>query len=379
MTDAAVQEREQEHTNGAIEGAVVEPESKELVARAGELPAPVMRRGITEGQWRMLFNLFPGARPDSALMVWDYCKARNLDPMKKPCHIVQMDVKVGNTWVKRDVVMPGIYEYRITAHRTNTYLGHSKPLYGPLAKISEVEAPEFCEMTFYRWHPEAKRIIEFPVTVFFSEVVATTRDGHANARWTKAPRQMLTKCTEAAGLREGWPEEFGGEPTAEEMEGREIVVEAVRPEPPVEPVRRSEKAAAATPVEPVASTKPGEPQPAVEEPQTKPAAPAPPAVVASEPKSIFTPTGPMQVTKKVRIDNTAVIDKKKYGVEVYEISGIADPGIGSVWLTTSFELYRQAASCEGTGSKFHVSWHQAKVKDGAKDKTVKVITGLEAD
>jgi hypothetical protein len=62
----------------------------------------------------------------------------------------------------------------------------------------------------------------YPVKVWFSEVVATTRDGAANERWSKAPIQMLTKCTEAAGLREAFPEEFGGEHTAEEMEGRRL-------------------------------------------------------------------------------------------------------------------------------------------------------------
>src|SRR6266542_2496358 len=88
-----------------------------LVVRGPELPEPVVRRGITEAKWRMLFNLYPGARADSALMVWDYCQARKLDPMKKPCHIVPMDVKdAQGNWTKRDVVMPGIYEYRITAH-----------------------------------------------------------------------------------------------------------------------------------------------------------------------------------------------------------------------------------------------------------------------
>lgn len=202
----------------------------QLAKKTEALPDAVQRRGITESLWRMLFNLYPGAKPDSALMVWDYCKARGLDPMKKPCHIVPMDYKDdGGNWKKRDIVMPGIYEYRITAHRTQTYLGHSKPVYGETIKYAGVDAPEWCEMTFYRWHPGAQRVIEFPVQVFFSEVVATNRDGGANARWTRAPRQMLTKCTEAAGLREGWPEEFGGEATAEELEGHP----SIAPDAPV--------------------------------------------------------------------------------------------------------------------------------------------------
>jgi len=187
-----------------------------------QLPAPVARRNIGEAQWRTLANnLFPGAKSESVLMVWDYCIARRLDPMKKPCHIVPM--KVGGQW--RDVVMPGIYEYRTTANRTGEYLGHSRPVYGPAIDYLGVEAPEFCELTVYRWNPKAGQRAEYPVVVRFSEVVATKWDDKrgervVNERWTKAPLQMLTKCTEAAALREAFPDELGGEHTAEEMEGQ---------------------------------------------------------------------------------------------------------------------------------------------------------------
>jgi phage recombination protein Bet len=187
-----------------------------------KLPPAVARRGINDAQWRTLMNnLFPGAKGESVLMVWDYCVARKLDPMKKPCHIVPM--RVGDSW--RDVVMPGIYEYRTTANRTGEYLGHSKPVYGPEIEYLGVKAPEYCELTVYRWNAKAQQKCEFPVQVKFAECVATAWDKEAkgpkvNARWTKAPQQMLTKCTEAAGLREAFPDELGGEPTAEEMEGQ---------------------------------------------------------------------------------------------------------------------------------------------------------------
>jgi len=195
------------------------------------LPEPVLRRGITEPQWRTLANnLFPGADPKSVLMVWDYCIARKLDPMKKPCHIVPMEVKDAKTgnygW--RDVVMPGIYEHRTTATRTGVYLGHSAVEYGPLVEYLGVGAPEWCAMTMYRWNPEAKMRAEFPVRVLFREAVAVTKDRKsgewkANSRWSKAPVQMLTKCAEAAGLREAFPDEIGGEQTAEEMDGQRAV------------------------------------------------------------------------------------------------------------------------------------------------------------
>ena len=194
------------------------------------LPEPVARRGITEYQWRTLANnLFPGANPRSVLMVWDYCAARGLDPMKKPCHIVPMEVKDANgDYAWRDVVMPGIYEYRITAHRTGDYLGHEKPIYGPDIEAFGVKAPDWCEFTAYRWNHKAREKVPYTVQVFFSEVVATRKDKKtgefvANSRWSRAPRQMLAKCAEAAALREAFPEEIGGEPTAEEMDGQRAI------------------------------------------------------------------------------------------------------------------------------------------------------------
>jgi phage recombination protein Bet len=197
-----------------MNAAVVEFQEKPL-------PPAVARRGISEYQWRTMMNLFPGAKGESVLMVWDYCTARSLDPLKKPCHIVPMDVN----GVYRDVVMPGIYELRTTAMRTALYMGHSKPEYGPEIEHKGVKAPEWCSMTIYRWSPAAGQRTEFPVTAYFTESVGTRWDKEskshkANARWTKAPRQMLTKCTEAAGLREAFPDELGGEHAAEEMEGQ---------------------------------------------------------------------------------------------------------------------------------------------------------------
>jgi phage recombination protein Bet len=194
-----------------------------------QLPAPVARRGITEPQWMALRNLFPGARGESVVLAYDYCVARRLDPFKKPCHIVPMNVKDVklDKYIWRDVVMPGIYEYRTTAHRTGEYLGHSIPEYGPMKEYKGVTAPEWCAITVYRWNPKAHLKAEFPVRIEFHEIAVTKRDGNLNDRWSSAPKMQLTKCTEAAALREGFPEELGGTHTVEEMEGRVIEGSAV--------------------------------------------------------------------------------------------------------------------------------------------------------
>lgn len=201
------------------------------VVEQKQLPEPVARRGISEAQWRTLANnLFPGADSNSVLMVWDYCVARKLDPMKKPCHIVPMmvrDAKSGDR-VWRDVVMPGIYEYRTTAMRTGFYLGQSDPEFGPIVDFLGVKAPEWCRVVVYRWNDLAKQRGEFPARVMFSEAAATAKDKktgelYVNDRWTKAPQQMLEKCAEAAALRKAFPDELGGTHTGDEMVGQEII------------------------------------------------------------------------------------------------------------------------------------------------------------
>jgi phage recombination protein Bet len=192
-----------------------------------KLPAPVAKRGIDEAQWRTLCNsLYPGANPQSVLLLIDYCRARGLDPLKRPAHIVPMEVKDAKTgtYTWRDVILPGIYELRTTAMRTSKYCGHSTPEYGPAVTVYGVTAPEWCAITFYRLHPlVGEPAIPFPIRVYFREVCATTKDKNskdlkANAR--RAPVQMLTKCAEAAGLREAFPDELGGEQTAEELDGQ---------------------------------------------------------------------------------------------------------------------------------------------------------------
>lgn len=190
--------------------------------QARTLSTQLQERGISNGAWHTLSkSLYPGARTESILLVIDYCKARGLDPMKKPAHIVPMEVRDAKSgdYQWQDVVLPGIYELRTTAQRTGEYMGHSKPEYGPDIEFKSVKAPEYCSFTVYRWNQKAQMKGEYPVTVYFTETVGLKKGGAVNSRWSKAPRQMLTKCAEAAALREAFPDELGGQMTHEEMEG----------------------------------------------------------------------------------------------------------------------------------------------------------------
>ena len=183
----------------------------------------IAERGIPDTTWNTLAKtLYPDASMNSVLMVWDYCSARKLDPLKKPVHIVPMRVKQGDDWVTRETIVPGIYEYRITAQRTGEYCGHDKPIFGDDIEVYGVKAPEWCEITAYRWNDKAQSKVPYTVRIYFREVCGTRKDKQgnltANGRWERAPIQMLVKCTEAAVLREAFPEEIGGIPTMEEIE-----------------------------------------------------------------------------------------------------------------------------------------------------------------
>ena len=197
----------------------------------------------------MRASLYPGAKPDSIRMVMGYCAARNLDPLRKPVHIVPMWVKEpgSDKGAMQDVVMPGIALYRIEAARTGEYAGKSEPIFGPmltqrLANV-EVSFPAWCKVTVYRMVNGQR--CEFTALEYWLENYATAkRDTDApNAMWKKRAFGQLAKCAEAQALRMAFPEATGGEATAEEMEGKVLEPRAVEnlaaasaapPAPPVE-------------------------------------------------------------------------------------------------------------------------------------------------
>ena len=181
----------------------------------------------------MRASLYPGAKPDSIRMVMGYCAARNLDPLRKPVHIVPMWVKEPGTdkGAMQDVVMPGIALYRIEAARTGEYAGKSEPIFGPMftQKLggADVSFPLWCKVTVYRMVNGQR--CEFTALEYWLENYATAkRDTDApNAMWKKRAFGQLAKCAEAQALRMAFPEATGGEATAEEMEGKVLEPRAV--------------------------------------------------------------------------------------------------------------------------------------------------------
>ncbi|CAI0698687.1 TPA: phage recombination protein Bet [Serratia fonticola] len=199
------------------------------------LPAAVISMGIDEPTWNALKNsIYPGARDDSVVMAVSYCKARQLDPLMKPVHLVPMSVKdaITNRYETRDVVMPGIGLYRIQADRSGNHAGDKEPEFGPdvtktLGNV-EVTFPEWCQYTVLKERPDGS-ISEYHAKEYWLENYATAgKDTQApNAMWKKRPYGQLAKCAEAQALRKAWPE-VGQQPTAEEMEGKALDINDVK-------------------------------------------------------------------------------------------------------------------------------------------------------
>jgi len=231
--------------------------SNEIQTIENSLAVALKNKGITEEIWGALNeSVFPGAEAQSILLAWDYCKARSLDILKKPVHIVPMNVKDAKTgrYGYRDVIMPGIAEARITAYRTGEYVGQEPAVFGEMVDLTfgnvKVKAPEFCTVTVYRLIRGEKA--PFPHTEYFEEAAATKKDGGLNSMWNTRKRGQLSKCAEAGALRKAFPEELGGLNTAEGMEGREkqsdtemrTVTKRAKVEPFKEPAQLEEKPAA---------------------------------------------------------------------------------------------------------------------------------------
>lgn len=214
---------------------------------------------IDKPAWRVLCEMiFPAAKSaESILMALSYCKSRNLDIMKRPVHIVPMWSSEKKTMV--ETVWPGISELRTTAFRTSQFAGLSTTEFGPdvtkmfkgketfyenkqkRVRDSEVELtyPEWARIDCYRI-VNGERVLWAGPTVYWMETYAkaSSKSSLPNAMWQQRPRGQLEKCAEAATYRRVFPEEFGSDFTAEEMEGQiwqgsgPIIDHDDAPEPP---------------------------------------------------------------------------------------------------------------------------------------------------
>ncbi|MBP7953560.1 MAG: phage recombination protein Bet [Nitrosomonas sp.] len=197
-----------------------------------------------EDLFKVLSNsLYVGAQPESIKMVISYCAAAKLDPMLKPVNIVPMFCATGQKDQKgydikamRDVVMPGIGLYRIQASRSGEFAGTSEPEFGnditETLDGAEITYPAWCKVTVKRLLSNGV-VAEFTAKEFWKENYATkVKDSKApNTMWAKRPYAQIAKCAEAQALRKAFPE-VGSQPTADEMEGKEIDITPSNPSLP---------------------------------------------------------------------------------------------------------------------------------------------------
>lgn len=241
--------------------------SKALAKTDDTRPPAVIERDIPLETWNAITtSVFPGAQEQSVIMAVDYCKARKMDILKKPVHIVPMQIPTGRKdangypekeW--RDIIMPGISEARTTAARTGSYAGQDEPKFSEIIDFLGVKAPESCTVTVYRMVQGMR--VGFNHTEFFSEAVAIKKGWNGakdkvNSMWTKRPRGQLAKCAEAGALRKAFPEELGNDYIAEEMHGKTLDmgrVEVVEEDEIPMPQATDAKPAEAAPASPEAS------------------------------------------------------------------------------------------------------------------------------
>ena len=207
-------------------------------------PAGVLEQyNLTPDAWRATVDaVFPLAKTVGAVvMALAYCERHKLDVFQRVVHIVPMRVGRQNV----ETVWPGIALYRIRAQRqpdfdgwddcefgedvTTTFRGKQQQWdnNGNKAGVKDVEVelthPEWAQFIVYKWL-HGRRVKLPGGKIWFNETFSEIANGVPvpNARWQRAPRQMLEKCAEAAALRRAWPDVFGGELTAEEAEGKEL-------------------------------------------------------------------------------------------------------------------------------------------------------------
>jgi phage recombination protein Bet len=184
---------------------------------------------LTADLWSALSSsIYPGANPASIVLAVQYCRARGLDPLKKPVHIVPMEVKDARTGNKewRDIIMVGINELLATASRTGEFIGKDEPEFGPMVEVFGATVPDWCKVTVWR-RVNGERV-GFTAMEFFNECAATKDEYKSgqktgakvlNYMWGKRPRGQLAKTTLAAALRVAFPVEIGGTYAAEEFGG----------------------------------------------------------------------------------------------------------------------------------------------------------------
>jgi phage recombination protein Bet len=189
--------------------------------------------GVDRGAWNVICDsVWPSAKTfEGVALALAYCKARKLDPFKRPIHVVP----IWNAKLKKEVetVWPGIGELRTTANRTGDYAGNDQCDFGEdVTEVFQGETgygekkktvqksityPEWAQFTVYKIVQGVR--VAFPgPKVFWRETYATIgKTELPNSMWETRTRGQIEKCAEAAALRRAYPEVLGSQYIGEEV------------------------------------------------------------------------------------------------------------------------------------------------------------------
>jgi phage recombination protein Bet len=172
---------------------------------------------FTQDKLELLKNtICKDATNDELELFLHACKRTGLDPFMKQIHAV----KRWDPKLKRQnmTIQVGIDGYRLIAERTGTYMPAQEPTFVHDQSGRLISATSYAK----KWGPDGQWHT-ISATAFYEEYVQTKTDKETQttspvAMWEKMPRSQTAKCSEALVLRKGWPADFSGVLSKEEME-----------------------------------------------------------------------------------------------------------------------------------------------------------------
>ncbi|HKO84899.1 MAG TPA: phage recombination protein Bet [Actinomycetota bacterium] len=151
---------------------------------------------------------------DDELQLFLYqCARTGLDPLSRQIYALERREKVGDQWVNKMSIQTGIDGLRLIAERTARYAPGPETTYEYDSGANLRRATAYVKKLTAdgTWHTVS-------ASAFWSEYVATTRDGAPTRIWKEKPHVMLGKCAESLALRRAFPAEMSGLYTGEEMD-----------------------------------------------------------------------------------------------------------------------------------------------------------------
>ena len=127
--------------------------------------------------------------------------------------------------------MPGIYELARRRSAPASLSRPREPEYGPRDIRQGGQGADWCAVTVYRWNAMASVRAEFPVRTYSAKSLPPRRRRTERPLGPR-PDSDAHEMHRGRRLREAFPDEIGGEHTAEEMDGQRALDATVIDTPP---------------------------------------------------------------------------------------------------------------------------------------------------